>query len=88
MVAWIVRVKGGTAASLIDPLLRPQIVARYAAIKPAVDAMLKAEALAEQFRDGEAPGVPEVAVIGTDADLEALRAEREAEGRGKKGKGK
>jgi hypothetical protein len=51
MIGWIVKLsgkKGYTAAQLVDPLLRPQIVARYDQIKPQVDKIKKAQAEAKK----------------------------------------
>lgn len=48
MIGWIVRIQGGTVAQLVDPLIRPQISARYAALRPAIEAIEAAEAKARQ----------------------------------------
>lgn len=53
MIGWIVRIQGGTVAQLVDPLLRPQIAARYAALRPAIEAIQAAEARARQVEAGE-----------------------------------
>ena len=41
MIGWLVRIEGGTVAGLLDPLLRPQLVARYERIRPAVEQITK-----------------------------------------------
>lgn len=53
MIGWIVRVTkrerpGYTAADLVDPLLRPQVVARYKLIEDEVKKIKKAEAAASE----------------------------------------
>lgn len=52
MLGWILRVDGGTSAGLLDPLIRPQVVSRYAAIEGAVEAIKRAEAQAARVRKG------------------------------------
>lgn len=44
MISWLVRVKGGTAATIVDPLLRPQITRRYETISQHVEKIKLAEA--------------------------------------------
>lgn len=41
MLGWVLFIEGGTAAEELDPLIRPEIVRRYAGIKPAVDRLMK-----------------------------------------------
>lgn len=59
MIGWIVRItkktdSGFTAAELVDPLLRPQILARYKLIEADVEKIKKAEASAsEKAAEGE-----------------------------------
>jgi hypothetical protein len=53
MVAWIVRVQGGTVAQLLDPLVRPQIVARYEMLRSHIEAIQRAEAAAQAAADGK-----------------------------------
>lgn len=53
MIGWIVRITkqqrpGYTAAELVDPLLRPQITARYQLIEDDVKKIKKAEASASE----------------------------------------
>lgn|SRR5574338_127697 len=43
MVSWIVRVEGGSSAQLLDPMIRPQVTARYAKHKPVIDKLKAAE---------------------------------------------
>ena len=47
MIAWIVRIQGGTAAQLLDPLLRPFVHAKFEQIKPMVEQIAKIEQLAK-----------------------------------------
>lgn len=44
MIGWIVRLDGVSSANLLDPLIRPQISARYETIRKDVDAIKKLEA--------------------------------------------
>jgi hypothetical protein len=51
MISWIVTLANDpkvTAASLVDPLLRPQIVARYERVRPQVERIKKAQAEAQK----------------------------------------
>ena len=48
MIGWICRVQGGTAALLIDPLVRPQITARYKQIETVVESIKKLEESVKQ----------------------------------------
>lgn len=41
MLGDIIEVEGGTSAQFVDPLIRPQIVARYSELKPLIDQMAK-----------------------------------------------
>lgn len=50
MLGWIIRVEGGTAADELDPLIRAAVVQRYAAIKPAVERLLKTKRRKERVR--------------------------------------
>lgn len=49
MIAWIVKVEGGTAATLCDPLLRPQITARYKSIEQLVKQVREHEEKANEL---------------------------------------
>lgn len=42
MIGWIVELEGGTAAQLLDPLIRGPIIARFERIKPQVQKIKKA----------------------------------------------
>lgn len=56
MISWIVSLANDskvTAASLVDPLLRPQIVARYERIRPQVERIKRAQAEAQKQNDDE-----------------------------------
>ncbi len=48
MIAWICRINDVSSAQLVDPMLRPQITARYAALKHHVEAIKDAEEKARQ----------------------------------------
>lgn len=50
MISWIVRVEGGTTAQLIDPMIRPQVVARYTKHLAVVERIKAAE---EELRKTE-----------------------------------
>ncbi len=54
MIAWIVRVEGGTTANLIDPMLRPEVVARYEKHKDTIDRIKKAEEEVKRVEEEEA----------------------------------
>lgn len=41
-IGWIVKVEGGSSAQLLDPIIRDHIDERYQAIKPTVDAIIRA----------------------------------------------
>jgi hypothetical protein len=43
MLGWIIKLKGGSVATILDPLIRPQITAMHRELKPAIDAMKKAQ---------------------------------------------
>ena len=43
MIAWIVRVEGGKTANLIDPMLRPEVTARYEKHRETIERIRKAE---------------------------------------------
>jgi hypothetical protein len=43
MISMIVRVEGGTTANLLDPLIRPQITARYNRHREAIEKIRAAE---------------------------------------------
>lgn len=47
MIGWIVKVDGGTAAQLLDPLIRAPIQARYRQIQPQVERIKQALAEAQ-----------------------------------------
>lgn len=51
MISWIVKLKGGSAATLVGPLIRAQIEARYEQVKPQVEKIKRAQA--EVKKDGE-----------------------------------
>lgn len=53
MIGWIVKVEGGSAAQVVDPLIRPQIVSRYERIKPLVERIKKSQEEARQQRAEE-----------------------------------
>jgi hypothetical protein len=42
MIGWIIKLEGGTVAKLIDPILRPEIVAKYARYEKQVEQLKKA----------------------------------------------
>lgn len=44
MIGWITRCEGGTSATLCDPLLRPQIEARYAHYSDMIARLKRADA--------------------------------------------
>ncbi len=48
MISWIVKLEGGTASQLLDPLIRGPIQARYAKIKPQVEKIKRAQEEARQ----------------------------------------
>jgi hypothetical protein len=54
MLAWIVRIEGGTTANLIDPMLRPQVTARFERHRETVDRIKKAEDEVRRVEDEEA----------------------------------
>lgn len=43
MVSWITRLEGMSASSLLDPLLRPQITAKFESLRKDVEAIKKLE---------------------------------------------
>lgn len=43
MISWIVKLEGGTAAQLLDPLIRGPIKARYKRIEPQVKKIKQAQ---------------------------------------------
>lgn len=53
MIGWIVRLQGGTAAQLCDPLLRPQITKRYKDIEPEVERVKKAASNAKKKAEAQ-----------------------------------
>lgn len=53
MVGWIVELEGGTAAQLLDPLIRAAILARYKRIEPQVIKIKKAR---EEAKRKPTPG--------------------------------
>lgn len=54
MIAWIVRIEGGTTANLIDPMLRPEITARYEKHKETIERIRKAEEEVQRIEQEEA----------------------------------
>lgn len=50
MIGEILEVEGGTAAALIDPLLRPQISAKHAQLEPEIQKIRKAKENLERAR--------------------------------------
>lgn len=54
MIAWIVRVEGGTTANLIDPMLRPEVTARYQKHEETVNRIKKAEDELRKVEEAEA----------------------------------
>lgn len=43
MISLIVRIEGVKTANLLDPMIRPQVTARYNRLRPAVEKILAAE---------------------------------------------
>lgn len=43
MIAWILRIEGGTSAVLLDPMLRAQVTARYKRYEKEIDELRAAE---------------------------------------------
>ena len=43
MISWIIRIEGGTTASLLDPMIRAEITARYLKHEDAIDKIKAAE---------------------------------------------
>ena len=58
MIAWIVKIEGGTAATFVDPLLRPSVTAKFATIKSDVEKIKKAEDAAARLLDAAAAPTP------------------------------
>lgn len=60
MLAWIVRIEGGSSAQILDPLIRPEIEARYARVKPTVDRIkakqAEIDAEIEKAQQADPPG--------------------------------
>lgn len=54
MIGWIVRLKGGSAASLLDPMVRPQITALYKVLEPAIKKIKEAEEQVKQLEKAAA----------------------------------
>ncbi len=52
MVGWIVRIEKTSSAKLVDPLIRPQITARYKQIEKLVEQIKKAEDAARERSGG------------------------------------
>ncbi len=48
MLLWIARIEGGTVASLVDPLVRPQITARFKSIEAEVSKIRNAQIAADK----------------------------------------
>lgn len=53
MISWIVKLEGGTAAQLLDPLIRGPIKARYKRIEPQVKKIKQAQEEARQNKPEE-----------------------------------
>ena len=53
MIGWIVELQGIKTANLLDPLIRPAVLARYKQIEPEVEAVKK---LREAARKKSGPG--------------------------------
>lgn len=51
MIAWIARVEEVSTSQLLDPMLRPQILARYERVRPSVEKMKAAEAALRKAED-------------------------------------
>lgn len=51
MLAWIIRIKGGTTAKYLDPLTREHIEGDFDEIEPEVKAIQKAERLAKDAEE-------------------------------------
>jgi hypothetical protein len=43
MISWITRLEGMSATSLLDPLIRPQITARYEVLRKDIEAIKRLE---------------------------------------------
>lgn len=43
MIGWIVRLEGTPSSNLIDPLIRPQITARFETLRKDIDAIKRIE---------------------------------------------
>jgi hypothetical protein len=62
MLRWVARVQNQNVADLVDPLLRPQIISRYAARLDLIQ-QLKAAEDAAAVAEGRDPGPPLPVVI-------------------------
>ncbi len=51
MLSWIVKVKGGTVAEFLDPLIRPQVTTAYKQIEAVVLKAKKVEEEMKRIRD-------------------------------------
>ena len=43
MISWLAHIEGGSAAQIIDPLVRQAITARYEGIRPLVEGIIRAK---------------------------------------------
>lgn len=43
MISWIIRIEGGTTAVLLDPMIRPQVTARYRRYEAEIEKIKVAE---------------------------------------------
>jgi hypothetical protein len=53
MIGDIIDVQGGSAANLVDPFLRPSVLALHNTLKPLIDQMKKLRAQANQTRQSD-----------------------------------
>lgn len=51
MIGWIVRIEGGSSATLLDPMIRAQLAARYLKHKDVIDKIRAAEEAAQKAVD-------------------------------------
>lgn len=51
MIGWIVRIEGGSSATLLDPMIRAQLTARYLKHKDVIDKIRAAEKTAQNAVD-------------------------------------
>lgn len=51
MISWIIRIEGGSTATLLDPMIRAQIVARFTRYEGVVEKMRAAEAALQKAEE-------------------------------------